>query len=95
MVDATDETFVYEGSVWNLTGRVAQKPIYHKRELNRKMGTMTIVEIKPAGTMVSDPMSYKWVDPRELFHVNELEDDDIDVAALKDNNDRLLGRKDD
>ena len=84
MTDTSNKTFVYEGKEWTLTGRTATKPIYHKRKLNLKVGTMTLVEIAPDGPMSSDPSFFKWVDPRELFYISEMKD--LDVEKIKNEN---------
>ncbi len=82
-----DKVFIYEGREWVPTGRVATKPIFHKINVNRKVGTMTIIEIAPNGATGSDPSFRKWVDPRELYYIKEELDDDIDVDSLGREND--------
>ena len=42
-----DKIFHIRRKEWILTGRTATKPIFHKVNVNRKMGTMTIIEIAP------------------------------------------------
>ena len=84
MTDSTVESFVYDGTEWILTGRVASRPVFHKRDVNKQIGKMTVVEIKPAGVTVSDPMLNKWVNPRDLFHIQEVED--IDLEMVKSEN---------
>lgn len=82
MVDKTDETFVYEGKEWNLTGRIAQKSIFSKRKPDKSIGVMNILEIRPVGT--TDPMFCKWVDPRDLYFITE--NVDIDVIEVREQN---------
>lgn len=86
MTDTSDKTFVYEGKEWTVTGRTATKPIFHKRKLNLKIGSMTLVEIAPDGPMSSDPSFYKWVDPRELFYISEVKN--FDIEKIKNENKR-------
>ncbi len=94
MVDIAGETtYVYEGKEWELTGRTAKKAIFHKRNLNQKVGTMTIVEIAPIGIVRNDPSYFKWVDPRELFYISEVET--IDVEGIKKSNDKVSDEQDD
>jgi len=90
MVDKTNktnETFVYEGKEWTLTGRLAKKAVFHKRDVNRQVGTMTIVEIASTALGGSDPTFNKWVDPRELFYISEVEE--VNVDSLKKDNDEV------
>lgn len=82
-----NKIFIYEGKEWILTGRTATKPIFHKVNVNRKVGTMTIIEIAPNGAAGSDPTFHKWVDPRELYYVAETAIEDIDVDLLGKEND--------
>lgn len=84
MLDTSDKKFVYEGKEWSLTGRTARKAIFSKRNPNTKIGTMTIVEIAPLGLGGSDPIFHKWVDPRELFYIEETST--IDIDAIKEDN---------
>lgn len=95
MIDTEDEkTFVYSGKEWVLTGRTATKPIFHKRKLNEKVGTMTMVEIAPAESIArSDPAFFQWVDPRELFYIQEAAQ--LDVEALKKNNQKVSDDRND
>lgn len=93
MVDTTDEkTFVYEGKEWTLTGRKAAKPVFHKRKVNTVVGSMTVVEIAPIGPASGDPSFYKWVDPRELFYISDVQH--IDVESLKKSNDEVSREND-
>lgn len=93
MTDTVGEkTFVYEGKEWTATGRKAAKPVFHKRRVNDVIGTMTLVEIAPTGPMAGDPSFYKWVDPRDLFFINEVKN--IDVEGLKKSNEEA-SREDD
>lgn len=82
MKNSEDRIFVYEGKEWQLTGRVAKKTLFSKRNLNKRVGDMTIVEICPTGVGGSDPTFHKWVDPRELFYVHEVSIEDVDVELL-------------
>lgn len=93
MVDTTDKTFVYEGKEWQLTGRTAKKAVFHKRNVNQKIGTMTIVEIAPIGPLANEPSLHKWVDPRDLFYITEL--DGLDVEQIKKDNDEVADEQND
>ena len=93
MVDTTDESFVYEGMEWNLTGRVATRPVFHKRDVNRQVGQMRVVEIKPANLTISDSSLNKWVNPRDLFYIQEVES--IDLKKIKKENEAVEGDGDD
>ncbi|QDJ96588.1 hypothetical protein Xoosp13_186 [Xanthomonas phage Xoo-sp13] len=99
MSDDNEKTFVYEGKEWSLTGRTAKKNIYHVRKVNQVVGTMTILEIAPTGVAGSDPIFYKWVDPRELFFIEELPEDakestlQLITRVRKANNDADRGEK--
>ena len=86
MVDTQEKTYIYEGKEWVLTGRQAKKVIFSKRDVNKQIGTFTILEIHPLGQ--NDKMFYKWVDPRELFFVEE--ETDIDVSTVQDDNEDVL-----
>lgn len=92
MIDKTNKTFVYEGKEWNLTGRTAKKAIFHKRIPNKQTGVMTIIEISPRGIGSNDSSFFKWVDPRELFYINEV--DEINVDKLRKDNDEADHEKD-
>lgn len=91
MVDKTDETFVYEGKEWNLTGRKAQKNIFSKRKPDKTIGMMTILEIRPVDS--NDPMFCKWVDPRDLYYIRE--DTNIDIEEVREQNEGVANEQDD
>lgn len=84
MIEREEKRFVYDGSEWELTGRVASKPVFHKRDANRQVGGTTVVEIRPANLTVNDPMLNKWVNPRDLFYIQEV--GEIDIESLKEDN---------
>ena len=85
MTDTAEQTYVHEGKEWVLTGRTAQKVVFHSRDVNRKIGTMTMVEIAPNDSLGRNaPEFYKWVNPRDLFFISEMKE--IDIKVLRDEN---------
>lgn len=83
----TEFTFIYDGEEVKTTGRVAQRNVYHTRDVNRVIGQMSILEIEPLGVAATLPGAKKWVDPRHLYYV--ILDDDINVQELKEENERF------
>lgn len=80
MTDSQEKTYVYEGKVWVVTGRIAKRPIFSKRDPDKQLGVKSILEIAPLNGG-GDPDYNKWVDPRELYYISV--DDNIDVEKLK------------
>ena len=94
MLDSAKENaYIHDGKEVRLTGRIAKKPIYHRRKFNEMIGEMTIVEIPhKIGNLhvIGDPNLAQWVNPRELFYVIlDDEIDSIDVDKLIEMNKQL------
>ena len=58
------KTYVYEGEEVEATGRVATK--------QGRRGTHTLYEIKPIGMESIDPKFCKWVKLEDLYHIQEV-----------------------
>jgi hypothetical protein len=86
MTEINEKTFVFDSKEWVLTGRIAKKPIYHVRDVNRIIANKTIVEIAPMGIGREDSSFFRWVDPRDLYYITE--SDDINIDELKENNNK-------
>lgn len=85
-----NHTFIYDNEEVELTGRMAKKQIFHKRDVNRVIGFENVVEIAPIGMLSSDKRTHKWVNPRHLSHVTH--NTNIDVEELADENEQTESR---
>lgn len=93
---AKERPYIYDGKEVRLTGRIAKKPVFDRRNRNSVIGEMTIVEITPKiGSMISsDPNLMQWVDPRTLYYVILEEAKIEDIDSIIESN-KVLDEEDD